>query len=183
MTPAQLSTLKAAIAAETNPEFVLLRNSGATGAMADWYNGESTVYAWRPTASADDIVNTITWASLTPTDPASGTAIALERAYICQGKQLNLQIMLQGRVTPVPTGKNNIRQALSDALQNVPAGTAGALLDAGWIGANRVKAAITRLATRCEALFASGNGTEASPSTLTFEGGVRNEDIVLALAA
>ena len=183
MTPQQLTTLKAAIAAETNPEFVLLRNSGATGAMADWYNGNSTFYAWRPTTSADDIVNAISWSSLTPTDPASGTAAALVRAVICQGKQLNLQILLQGRQSPVPTGKNDIRKALSDALQNVPAGTAGALLDAGCLGNNKVKAAITRPATRGEKLFAGGTGTEAQPGSLAFEGGVSNEDIVLALGA
>ena len=53
----QLATLKAAILSETNAAFVTLRNSGATGAMADWYNVASNTDAWRsnvPAIESDD---------------------------------------------------------------------------------------------------------------------------------
>jgi hypothetical protein len=53
MTPAQLTTLKAAINTETDPAFVALRTSGATGAMADWFNVASTFVCWRTNVPAE----------------------------------------------------------------------------------------------------------------------------------
>lgn len=47
LSTAQLTVLKAAIASEVTPAFVLLRNEGATGAMADWYNQPSTFVVWK----------------------------------------------------------------------------------------------------------------------------------------
>ncbi len=41
LTPAQLATIKAAIAAETEPSFVALRDAGSTGQMAAWFNGST----------------------------------------------------------------------------------------------------------------------------------------------
>lgn len=54
----------------------------------------------------------------------------------------------------------------SDALVNVPSGASGALVDAGWLGAGKVKAAISRPASRLEQVFATGTGTSASPGSL-----------------
>ena len=51
----------------------------------------------------------------------------------------------------------------------MPSGAGGALLDAGWIGAGKVKASITRPATVLEKLFATGAGTAANPSTMAVE--------------
>ena len=47
------AVLKAAIAAETDSAFVALRDSGQTGAMANWYNQASTTDAWLDYASAN----------------------------------------------------------------------------------------------------------------------------------
>jgi hypothetical protein len=106
----------------------------------------------------------------------------MQREYRCQGKQLNLQILLQGRES-VATGKLTVRQGLTDALTNLPAGAGGALVDAGWLGAGKVKAAISRTVTRAERLYANGAGTAGTPGNLTFEGIVTAQNISDALRA
>jgi len=123
---------------------------------------------WRSSTETGAILDAITWANLTPAGVSDGSAIALQNEYKCQGRQLNLQIMLQGRES-LGTGRLTTRQGLQDALQNVPSGAGGALLDAGWIGAGKVKASITRPATVLEKLFATGAGTAANPSTMAVE--------------
>ena len=49
MTPAQLTTLKAAILAETNAGFVEARTNGQTSRMAAFYNTQASpaFYIWR----------------------------------------------------------------------------------------------------------------------------------------
>jgi hypothetical protein len=181
MTPAQLTTFKAAILAEADPTLVAARQAGDEQAMATWYNGATSSIVWRSSTSADDLLNAIAWANLTPADTADGTATYTNRALACQAKQLNLQVLLQGR-SSLATGKLNLRQGLSDALQNVPAGTGGTLLDAGWAGAGKVKATISRACTRAEKVFTTGTGTAAVPIDLgSFEGTVNAQTISDAL--
>lgn len=184
MTPQQLATLKAAILAETDVVFVPLRQANNEQGMADWYNGLTSPawVAWRPTTSAADILDAITWASLTPADSPDATATYTNRALLCQAKQLNLQIMLQGRES-IATGKLTIRQGLTDSLTNLPAGAGGALVDAGWLGAGKVKTAISRTVSRAERLYANGTGTAGSPGNVTFEGSITAQDISDALRA
>lgn len=183
MTPQQLQTLKTAILAETDAGFVAFRQANNEQGMADFYNAASAFFVWRPITSASTILDAVTWASLTPSDTADGTATFTNRALVCQAKQLNLQILLQGRES-LATGLTNVRQGLTDALLNVPAGSGGALLDAGWLGAGKVKAAISRLATRGERLFATGTGTAGTPGLIGgFEGNVSAQDISDALRA
>ncbi len=180
LTQAQLTTLKTAILAETDAGFVALRQANDEQGMATFYNAPSTFYVWRPITDASSILDAITWANLTPADTADGTTSFTNRALACQAKQLNLQILLQGRDS-LATGRTSVRQGLSDALLNVPAGPAGALLDAGWLGAGKVKEAISRLATRCERLFVTGTGSAGVPGVLGFEGNVSAQDISDAL--
>lgn len=168
MTPSQITTLRAAVFADGAATALL--QAGNEPGLRDYLNGASTFYVWRSSTPTSDIMDAITWASLTPADAADGTATFTNRALICQAKQINLQIVLQGRES-VSTGKANVRGALSDALTNVPAGAGGALLDAGWLGAGKVKSAITRLATNAEHAFTSGTGTSGTPGNLgAFEG-------------
>ena len=134
---------------------------------------------WRSVTPASEILDSITWANLTPADTADGTATFTNRALVCQAKQMNLQIILQGRDS-VASGKVSVRGGLSDALQNVPAGAGGALVDAGWAGAGKVKATITRTASVVEKLFATGNGTTATPSTMGYEGPITSDDVQAA---
>jgi hypothetical protein len=179
MTPQQLATLKAYIDAQ--PEFAALtRNSDGAYAVAEAINQDEAAYfVWRDITSASDILDAIVWANLTPADAPDGTATFTNRALACQAKQLNLQILLQGR-EQLSTGRTNVRGALSDALTNVPAGAGGALLDAGWLGAGKVKTAITRRATRFEKLYATGTGTTGTPAVLTVVGPVAYQTIEAA---
>ena len=180
MTPAQLTTLKTAILAD--PALAALVNIGQYGQVKDALNQAATpnYYVWRSTTPASDILDGITWASLTPADTPDSTAAYTNRALLCQAKQLNLQIMLQGRES-LATGKLNIRQGLQDALINVPAGVGGAMVDAGWAGAGKVKATITRTASIVEKLLATGSGTTGTPSSMGFEGPLTERDVEDAL--
>ena len=174
MTPEQIVTLRAACFADpTAAAFFQPRDNVG---LCNYLNQNSAFIVWRSTTSAPDIMDAITWANFTPSDVPTGDAVALQREYRCQGKQLNLQILLQGRDS-LPTGRANIRNGLSDALVNVPAGTDGAILDAGWLGVGKVKAAISRTANRGEVVFATGTGSAGVPGVLgDFEGEVTQED-------
>lgn len=172
MTPAQLSTLKAAILADQTLA-ALGRNDTE---VAQRLNLPSTFSVWRSTTPADEIADAILWDRLTPVDTPDGTAIQTNRLLLCQAKQMNLQVLLQGR-DYIGTSRPNLRAGLSDALLNAPSGVGGATQDAGWLGAGRVKATITRLATVAEKIFATGAGTSATPGVLVFEGSVNITDL------
>lgn len=178
----QLATLKAAILAETDPEFVGYRTNGQTGLMAQWLNAEAvpTWYVWRTNTSTTDIAAVITFASFTPADAPDSTTLYTNRAMVCALKRDNIRTLLE-RAT-LPTALLNTRQSLTDALQNVPAGVGGASLDAGWLGAGKVKSVITRAVTRAERLFVTGTGTANTPGALTWEGPLSDATISAALS-
>jgi hypothetical protein len=173
----QLQTLAAAIAAETNPAFVVNRTANAVGAMADFYNVDSTNIVWKSSTTVDDIFNNVTWANLTPTDAPDTTQQWMNRALMCQSKQFNLQTMLAGRQS-LRTDKAPIRAGLQDCLSNVPSGVAGAALSGGWAN---VKTIIQRPATKGEALYVVGSGTTTTPVDLVIEGSITIDNIVRAL--
>lgn len=178
---AQIAQLKTAMAAETDPAFVQARTDGNSQAMADFFNSAAPVdfIVWNSATQVQAVFDAISWASLTPADAPDGTGLFTNRALACQAKQFNIQILLQGR-TAIDANKANVRQGLRDALQNVPAGAAGALLDAGW---TPVKAALTRKATRAEKLITSGTATVANPVSLVFDGMVTDQDVIKAAAS
>ena len=164
MTPTQAQTLKAlAMADQTAAALIAAGND--TG-LADWFNTPTTSYIWRSSVPVDEVFDAITWANLTPVDVPDGSAAYTNRALLCQAKQINLQIMLQGRER-IAGAKATIRAGLSDALLNVPSGVGGAIQSAGWAS---VKAVLSRFATRAEAALATGAGTQAAPSTPAFDG-------------
>lgn len=172
MTPAQLSTLKTYILADQTMVAVGRNDTE----MARLLNLPSTFYVWRSTTPADEVTDAILLDRMTPVDTPDGTAIQTNRLLLCQAKQINLQIVLQGKET-IATGRANIRAALSDALLNVPSGPGGVTQDAGWLGAGRVKATITRLASVAERVFATGSGTTGTPGALVWEGVIGINDI------
>lgn len=185
LTPEQLATLKAAILAETDPTFVAARTEGNNATMAAFYAADANpaFYVWRSVVNTDDVFDAISWASLTPVDipnvadSAQLAAAQTTRALICQAKQINLQILLQGRQT-INATKLRVRQALTDSLQNVPAGVAGAPLDAGW---TQVKATLYRSVNRGERLFATGTGTTGVPGLAGWEGVITRDDVLAAM--
>lgn len=168
--------LKAAVLASQDAAIQAAASSRNDTELARLLNLPSSFIVWRTSTDADLVADAIIWANLTPADTADGTATFTNRALACQAKQINLQIMLQGRQS-IPSGRLNFRQGLQDALLNVPAGANGALLDAGWAGAGKVKATISRPATVAERVFATGTGTSAVPGNLTFDGLVTTDDI------
>jgi len=179
MTPAQLSNFKTAILSD--PNLTTLVSTGQTGAIAQYYQADSAFWVWRSSTPSSDIVDAVTWSNYTPSDAPDSTTLFLNRCEICAIKRDNMRAMLASE--RLLTGKNSTRVNLQDALQNVPAGAGGALLDAGWIGAGKVKATISRLANKLEALFATGTGTSANPGALVVEQVPGISDVDKALAS
>lgn len=185
LTIAQQATLKAAILAETDATVVAARTPATRDdrVIAAFYNQPSTFYVWKSSVDTEAIFEAIDWAKLTVADVATTADSAQVSAaqtnwhLACQGKQINLQIVLQGRET-INATKLKTRQMLTDALQNLPSGTGGALQDAGW---TTVKQQLYRPATRGEALYATGTGTTGVPGLLTFEGQITLDDVSTVL--
>lgn len=158
MTPAQLTTLKAAIAAETDPAFVALRTSGATGAMADWYNIASTFVVRKRSVNTSSIGPVLNYVAV-----SNLTTINRDRATT---------FIILNPVSFVPTADI---EAYFDTTFNGTLGGEGANTRAA------LQALWRRLATRGERLFATGTGTTVAPGVLVFEGAVTNDDIVQAI--
>jgi hypothetical protein len=155
-TTAQYQTIKAAIAAETDPTFVGYRTAGATGAMAEWYSGLSSpaFIAWRTNVSLPEVVAEVDGVEL-----VGLTAIKLE-AY--------QSLLLAGYVNP---SKTRIRAGFDQVFSAAGGTITRPLLLALW----------KRTATRVEKLFATGTGSDASPATLVYEGGMTDAELVRAL--
>jgi len=170
MTPAQYTTLKSLADADQTASALIAQGNDI--GLADWMNAPTSQYIWRQYTPADDVFDAIVWANLTPIDAPDGTALWTNRALMCQAKQINLQIMLQGKER-VATAKPNIRNSLSDALLNVPSGASGATQSAGWAA---VKSVISRIGTRAEMALAPGAGTQGSPSVPSFDGTISAYD-------
>ena len=157
LTTAQLQTLKAAIFAETDPVFVAKRNAFETEAMADWFNAPSAKIVWRTSVTQDEIqLNGFDWVQVD---------------NLTVGKARIWEWLFRNAETAINPSKSNIRAGIDEAWK----GTAAMLA---------VRAAIyvhcKRAASRLEALFATGTGTDADPALLGYEGTVRGSEIVLA---
>jgi hypothetical protein len=168
LSAADIATLRPIVQAE--PTLAQAVATGNDYAIADWLNASAApdFIVWRTTTPIADVENAIAWANFTPSDSPDGTQTWLNRAIACQGKQFNLQIMIQGKTT-ISSGRANIRSGLQDALTNIPSGVGGALQSGGW---GILKPVLTRLATRAEKALATGAGNAATPAALGFEGAV-----------
>lgn len=178
----QLTTLKNAILAETDPTFVSARNAGATGAMAEWFNSLSTTEVWKNITSVAEIDDAILWSNFTPNDAPDGTALCTNRFLSIQTKQMNLQKITMGK-DYVNTSRANIRDGLRDAVIALPSGAGGASRSAGGANGVTVLNVCKRFATKGEKLFATVPATTGSITAklLTFEGTISNEDVVEAI--
>ena len=182
LTQAQLLALKTSIFAQTDLTFVDLRNQGATGLMAEWYNASSTFVVWRSVTPLAEVADAITWAAFTPADAPDGSALWQTRALACQGFQFNVQNMLliAQQSGGVASGKTKVRQGWQDSTQAIPSAAGGANQSAGWA---QIRLAMQRTARRGEALYATGTGTTASPGSLVYEGVISDSDVIQALSA
>mgnify|MGYP000199104750 CR=1 FL=1 len=155
LTTAQLQTLKAAIAAETDPTFVALRAANNEDGMASWYNGASTFIVWKSSVS------------ITETGAAFNGS---EWAGMTSANHTRLQTVAQYMSTYRPA-LADIRAMFNDIWSGAGGTNTRAALLALW----------KRAATRVEKVFATGTGTDATPGTLVFEGAIRAQTISDAL--
>lgn len=143
--------------------------------LARLLNLPSTFSVWRIDVPSTELTGSIKLSSFTPVDTPDNTLLYSNRCALCELKQNNIRLLLSRDF--ITSQKLTTRQDLTDALTNVPAGVGGSLLDAGWLGAGKVKATITRLATVAESVFATGTGTANQPGELGFEGVLSVDDI------
>jgi hypothetical protein len=199
LTNAQQAALKADIAANnsqltigTAPPTAIkdLPNTGDINVeIANWYNGVASpdFNVFRSSVSMDDVYDQVVWANFTPQDVPDATALWTNRSLACQGKQFNVQIMLQGR-TSFNATKINQRAGLNDATTNIPSGAAGASKSGGWAG---ILGILRRLANRIEKLFAiqtsgvgvtggDALGATTNPALMAFEGFITGNDVTAA---
>ena len=156
LTDSQLLTLKSAIAAETDPEFVALRTAGSTGLMAEWFNADSTFVVWKTSVSVQ----------------AVGQALnSSEVAGLTTANTSRLQVLQQ-------YSGGSFNPSLADTrsgFDSIFSGASGALTRAALLVLWK------RKATRAEKIFATGTGTDGVPGALVFEGRIVEYDVVRAL--
>ena len=171
LTSTQLQTLKTAVLAD--PTAAGYRTAGDSYSLKQWLDGASSTSVWRTDAPVPAIIDAINWANYTPNDAADNTATYTNRALLAQTKQMNLQLMLQGRQT-LDASKANLRAGLRDAVTQVPTGAGGAMTSPGGASGVTVLTVCTRTATRCEAALAGSTSTTGTvtAAALTFEGNI-----------
>lgn len=159
LTTAQLQTLKT---------WVNTNHGGAFDqSAADALNviASPDYWLWNRSASVEVIFGNVTHKNFTPIDVVPATDAGnqfLNRALICQIKQMNLDRFILGR-TVLDASITKVWQGIRDALQDVPAGVAGALVDVGWAAVR--DNALQRKARVGEKLFVStGAGSHADAS-------------------
>ena len=161
ITTAQLVTLKASILAETNPTFIALRQTGATGQMAEWINGTL-------------VPNQAAWLS-------SASSVALDEGAdyslfdsIVAGKRDAWALFL--RYAPRNMTRARNRKVVTDVWGNATAASV----------AESILIASTRTITRGEGYL--GGVVTATTGTVTalrlaWEGAISNDDVVQAVNA
>lgn len=146
LTPSQLSTLKTVALADTTAAAYL--NNGNDNELADWFNQSQVFTVYRSV--------------LTP-DLARAAIIqgATQLDALTVGKRDSLFYLVAGNLD---VSQSSVRAAIDDLC-----GTQNQLK--GYL-----QAAEKRQATRAEKALASGTGTDASPSTLGWEGYISGND-------
>jgi hypothetical protein len=159
MTPAQLATLKTAIAAEADPTFVGYRTNGQTTLMADWYNGASTFIVFKTSETVASVGLAVNY-------------VAFEALTTANLEKINTFTRLN--MASFAPSKSDIRSFWSNVFSGALGGFGQATRDA-------FDALWRRFATRAERLFVTGTGTTLDPGALVFEGLVTDVDIIAAL--
>jgi hypothetical protein len=156
LTPSQLTTLRAAIDAETDADLISYRTNGQTPLIAAWYNtpASPTFYVWRKQYTSAQIAAAID-AGITQLDAL--TASKRDSLLWWAGRDHDASVAQTRTAIDDLTGSQNTLKA--------------ALMD----GAKRA-------ATRGEKLFATGTGSLASPATTVVDGMISDADISAALS-
>lgn len=163
MTNEQLLTLKAAILAETDAEFVAARDAGNNSQMLAWFNAAASpeFVVWRTNVSRSEIQD----------DEAFNWTVV---DNLSTGSKYRIwEWMFSNSSGAINASKANIRAGIA----------------ATWVGNAQflavqamVLAKCKRAATRAEKLFATGTGSTVSPAVMDFEGALSIDDIRAAVA-
>lgn len=185
--PDLLPVLQAAIAAETDATFVDLRNAGAVGAMADWYNVEhGTTKAWRSAAQWSEIFDAVDGAKYTPSTANLATQLSTEGMCRLLVNLLKLQVqqnMLLAHAGGIDARDDGNVDALLDTVTAVyTLSGAGTAAPGGASGVN-VANRLARPARRGELVFGGNDRTDGTVTAkvLVWEGLLDGNDIVQAI--
>lgn len=193
LSSSQLSTLKTAIAGNATWAAYPLNDDGyADLATALNQIANPTFTVWKTNVKVSDILDSIDWTRYTPNGALTDAALTLDfeaqkriaRSNDVQIKQMNLQLMVQGRDT-LDASKPNIRAGLRDAVTGVPTGSAGAGQNPGGVNAGTTLAVCLRSATYGEQILATASQASDTTGATTarvmgFEGNLTAFDIATA---
>lgn len=188
LTTAQLQTLNAAIKA--NPTWSAYpKNSDGHFALAGVLNAPAApaFKVWRTDAKTTLLIDSINLANYTPNDAIadsdSGDLLQRKngRLLTAQTKQMNLQLMLQGRET-LNCSTATVRANLRDAVILLPTGAGGANTSPGGASGATTLTACTRNATEAEKILAGATETTGTvtAAVLGFEGALSAQDVEAA---
>ena len=189
MTPSQLTVLRQAI--DANPTWAAIpNNSDGNYALAALLNATASpaFSVWRTDAPVNAILDAINWGTYTPSDAIASADPTLTqqvgRLLTIQTKQMNLQLMVQGRDV-INCSRPNVRGGLRDAVIQVPSGAGGAATSPGGANGATVLAQCIRNATEAEKILATASqASDTTGSTtarvLGFEGNVSPQDVETA---
>lgn len=185
LTTTQLQTLKSAILADPAMAAQPMTSGGAF-AIAAMLNAAAapSFKVWRSDAPVDSIIDSITWAGFTPNDKVGSTdtepALSRKIGWLLeiQTKQMNLQLMLQGR-SALDCSHATLRAGLRDAVIQVPSGIGGAATSPGGAGGATVMGVCVRDATLGEKILAGAQETTGgvSAAVLGYEGALSSDDV------
>lgn len=186
MTPSQIDALRVKVFADPGCQ-VFLVGQGDQNGLTAYLNESSGSNGWRSDAPVNAILDAIDWTKYTPeesigsgdTDPL--LSVKIGRLLTTQTKQINLQLMLQGRET-LDCRRPNVRGGLRDAVVQVPTGAGGASTAPGGASGSTVLAQCVRQISRAEALLAASSQASDTTGTTTarvpgFEGAVQPYEI------
>jgi len=159
MTPQQLTTLKAAILADTDPAVITARTNGADNELARLYN---------LTASPSFIV----WRTSVPRNEAQGVGFdwtQIDNLTVGQARIWFDALFDGGGLNAADAGQ---RAGVAEAWK----GTAAKVAVRDF-----VLGVCKRAATKAEKALATGTGSDAVPAALGFEGTLSSDDISAAM--
>jgi len=159
LTPAQETTLAAAIRADTDPLVIAALAMRNDVGLAELYNAASTFIVWRKNIPTSEI--------------ASVDPIYVAIANLTTGNQTRMQLFLDLNPNSY-SATAGIDAMFLDLFS-------GALGGQGQATRDGLQALNRRAATKCEALFATGTGTTVDPGNLVVEVTLYHGDISRAL--
>lgn len=191
LSTSQLQTLKAAI--DANPVWAAFpQNSDGYFNLAAVLNitAAPAFTVWHTETPTNAIIDAINLAGYTPNDTIldadSGDFLQRKngRLLTSQTKQMNLQILLQGR-DKLDCSKALVRSNLRDAVIQLPTGTGGAMTSPGGASGATTLTVCTRLATEAEKILAASAQGSDTTGTVTarvlgFEGKLSAADVQAA---